>query len=91
MPDYLLELYVSQTDARVAADRGESARAAAEQLSRRGTRVRYRCLILVPDEETCFVLFEAASVDAVRLAARLAALPCERIIAAITHPRGEVS
>ena len=67
--------------------RGERARAAAEELSGRGTTVRYRGLIFVPDEETCFVLFEAASLDAVRLAARLAALPCERVIARYAPPR----
>ena len=87
MPDYLLELYLSQTDERAAVERGKSARAAAEELSGQGTPVRYRCLIFVPDEETCFILFEAASVDAVRHAARLAALPCERVSTAITHTR----
>ncbi|HEY1511443.1 MAG TPA: hypothetical protein VGF93_20715 [Solirubrobacteraceae bacterium] len=89
MPEYLLELYVSQTDASVAVDLGERARAAAEELTRRGTAVRYQCLIFVPEEETCFVLFGAACADAVRVTARLAALPCERISTAITHPGRE--
>lgn len=85
MPEYLLELYISRTDARVAVERGESARSAAEELTRRGTAVRYRRSIFVPDEETYFVMFEAESADAVRDAARLAALPCERVSAAITQ------
>jgi hypothetical protein len=85
MPEYLLELYVPRTGARVAVDHGESARAAAEDLTRRGSPVRYRCSIFVPAEETCFVLFEAPSADAVRSAARLAALPSERVSTAITH------
>jgi hypothetical protein len=89
MPEYLLELYVSHTDASVAVDLGERARAAAEELTRHGTEVRYQCLIIVPDEETCFVLFGAACADAVRVTARLAALPCERISTAITHPGRE--
>jgi hypothetical protein len=89
MPEYLLELYVSKTDARVAVDLGERARAAAEELTRRGTTVRYQSLIFVPDEETCFVLFRAGSADAVRVTARLAELACERISTAITHTGGE--
>jgi hypothetical protein len=85
MQEYLLELYTSRTDARVVAARGESARAAAIELTRRGTPVRYRRSIFLSDEETCFVLFEAESADAVRAAAQLAALPCERICAAVTQ------
>jgi hypothetical protein len=85
MQEYLLELYISRTDTRVVAAWGESARAAAIELTRRGTPVRYRRSILLPDEETSFVLFEAESADAVRAAAQLAALPCERICAAVTE------
>lgn len=81
MPEYLLEFYLARDDARVAADDGESARAAAEELTRRGTAIRYRRSIFVPAEETCFVLFDAESAEAVRDAATLAALPCGRISA----------
>jgi hypothetical protein len=85
MPEYLLEFYLSRTDPRVAAQRGDRARAAAAELTRRGTAVRYRRSIFVPDEETCFLLFEAESAAAVRETARLAALSCERVITAITQ------
>ena len=81
MPEYLLEFYRPRDDARAASDDGESARAAAEELTRRGTAVAYRRAIFVPSEETCFLLFEADSADAVRDAAALAALPCGRITA----------
>lgn len=81
MPEYLLEFYARHDDARAATDDGESARAAAEELTRRGTPVHYQRLIFVPTEETCFVLFEAESAEAVRAAATLAALPCGRISA----------
>jgi hypothetical protein len=79
MPEYLLEFYARHDDAGAATNDGESARAAAEELSRRGTPVQYHRLIFVPDEETCFVLFEAESAEAVRAVANLAALPCGRI------------
>jgi hypothetical protein len=85
MPEYLLELYASRDDARGARKDGDSARLAAEELTRRGTRVRYRRSIFIPSEETCFVLFEADSMEDVRNAALLAALPAERISAAFTH------
>jgi hypothetical protein len=89
MPEYLLELYVPRTGARVAVDHGERARSGAEDLTRRGSPVQYRCSIFIPGEETCFVLFEAPSADAVRAVARLAALPCERVSTAISHALSE--
>lgn len=85
MQEYLLELFISRTDTEVLTAQGENARAAANELTSRGTPVRYRRSIFLPDEETCFVLFEAESADAVRAAAQLAALPCERICAAVTQ------
>jgi hypothetical protein len=81
VPEYLLEFYIARDDALAAAGDGENARAAAEELTRRGTAVTYRRSIVVPDEETCFVLFEAESADAVRDAALLASLPSGRISA----------
>jgi hypothetical protein len=60
------------------------ARAAAEELTRRGTAVSYRRSMFVPAEETCFVLFEAQSADAAGDAAVLASLPSGRISA--VHP-----
>jgi hypothetical protein len=86
MPEYLLELYLSRTQQQTAADRGESARAAAEELTRQGTPVSYRRSFFVPAEETLFVLFEAESADAVRDAARLASLPSDRVSLALTQP-----
>lgn len=65
MPEYLLEIYVGRDDALTAADGGESARAAAAEMTRRGVPVEYRSWIFVPEEETCFLLFEADSADAV--------------------------
>ena len=81
MPEYLLEFYVPRDDGRGVSDDEQQARAAAEELTRRGTAVAYRRSIFVPAEETCFLLFEAESADAVRDAATLAALPCGRITA----------
>jgi hypothetical protein len=87
MPEYLLEFYIARDDAQGAANDGESARAAAEELTRHGTAVSYRRSIFVPTEETCFVLFEAESAQAVRDAATLAALPSARISAVYPSER----
>jgi Protein of unknown function (DUF4242) len=85
MTEYLLELYLSRTQQHVAEESGESARAAAEELSRHGTSISYRRSFFVPAEETLFVLFEAESADAVRDAARLASLSSDRISIAISQ------
>jgi hypothetical protein len=87
--EFLLELYVSRTDA-VAVEEGASrARSAAEQLTREGTPVRYVRSIFVPEDETCFLLCEAASVEAVRETARRAALSFERIAEAVAPASSE--
>jgi hypothetical protein len=86
MPEYLLELYVPRADPDLAATHGRSVHDAAEALTARGTPVRYRRSMFVSDEETCFVLLEAESVDAVREAARLARVSCDRVSAAVSHP-----
>ena len=45
--------------------------------------MRYLRSIYVPEDETCLLLFEAASADAVSEVAQPAALPFERLVAAI--------
>jgi hypothetical protein len=81
--EFLLELYVPRTD-RLAVERNaERVRLVAEEHTRQGTHVRYRGSIFLPEEETCFLLFEAVSADAVREAARVAALPFEHVAVAI--------
>ena len=83
MPEFLVELYVSRTDAGAVGRRAERARLAAEDLTRDGTPTRYLHSIYVPEDETCFFLYEAASADAVRAAARGAALTFERVAEAV--------
>ena len=86
MSEYLLEFYVPRSAARAAVDDGESARSAAEELARAGTDIRFCRSIFLPSEETCFVLFEAESAEAVRDAARLANLPSDRVSAVSATP-----
>jgi hypothetical protein len=79
MPEFLIELYASRTDAAGVERDAHRARLAAEQLTRAGTPVRYLRSMFLPLDETCLLLYEAASADAVRAAARRAALPVDRV------------
>lgn len=79
MAEFLIELYVSRAEPGAVARSAESTRAVAEQLTEEGTPVRYLRSIFVPEDETCFLLLEAASVDAVHTAARRAELAFDRV------------
>ena len=83
MPEFLVELYVSRTDAGAVRRRTERARLAAEDLTREGTPTRYLHAIYVPEDETCFLLYEAPSADAVRAAVRGASLTFEHVAEAV--------
>jgi hypothetical protein len=79
MAEFLVELYVSRTDADAVGRDAERARAASAELTREGTPVRFLRSIFVPLDETCFFLFEAGAVDVVREAARRAELSYEHV------------
>jgi hypothetical protein len=91
MPEFLIELYHSRTDVAGTGRAARRARLAAEELNREGTAIRYLRSIFVPDEETCFYLYAAGSVDAVREAARRAGLRFEHISEAVAEPRGDAA
>ena len=76
MPSYVIESYAAGS---VVQDQQERARLAAEL----GTGVRYVRTTFLPEDETLLHLFEATSPDALRRAARDAALAYERIVEAV--------
>lgn len=86
MATFLVELYRARDDAAAVRRGAHAARLAAEQLTREGTPVRFLRWLFVPEDETCFHMYEAASVEAVREAARRAALPFERVTEAVADP-----
>ena len=77
---FLVEVYVpraGEADVREAATR---ARAAAAEMRRRGIEIAYLRAMFVPEEETCFHLFEGQSDQAVLEASERAALfPSDRM------------
>jgi hypothetical protein len=83
LANYLVETYVPGTQAQDARAAGRRARAAARKVSRRGVSVRYVRTTLVPGDETCFHVFEAASHDAVAEVCRLAGIESPRIVPAV--------
>ena len=67
------------------------ARQTSERLTREGTPVRFLRSVFVPEDETCFFLFEAASATAVQEAGRRAAVQFERVVEAVAEPHREES
>jgi hypothetical protein len=86
MASYLVEAY---TPARAGlAEIEQRARDAATLFSQAGTAVRYVRSIYVPEDEICFHLFDAASVEAVRQASDDAQLDAQRIVEAVDGETG---
>jgi hypothetical protein len=86
MAQILLELYASKTDGQAIESSAERSRIAAEELTREGAPVRLVRTYFLPDDETCFHVYEAPSVDAVRRS-RARGLPFDRIGEAVLGPR----
>jgi hypothetical protein len=91
MTEFLLELYVAKTAGADVEGLAMRARAAADGLAAEGRPMRCACSILVPEDETCFLLFEAGVADDVREAAERADLPFGRISAAVADRAGEAT
>jgi hypothetical protein len=84
---YLVEAYMPRSHAQEARAASRRARAAAEELSREGTTIRYVRTTFLPDDETCFHLFEAGSANAVAEVSRRAKLGRARVVPAIEPSR----
>lgn len=84
MPRFLVEAY---SPARATRAETKAARSAATELSRTGKPVRYLRTIFVPEDQTCFHVFEARSVQAVREVAERAGLSPDRIVEAFEEER----
>jgi hypothetical protein len=75
MPSYLVERYVGAADVEAASSRFSAG------------RVRHVGTMYVPEDETCFDLFEAPSRELLREALQAAAIVYERIVEAISPRR----
>jgi hypothetical protein len=84
MPSYLVETYLSRSRAGERGACEERARTAAAELTRAGTHVHFGGVIHVPEDETCFYVFDAPSGDGAALAAARAGLDAVRVVEAVT-------
>jgi ubiquinone/menaquinone biosynthesis C-methylase UbiE len=82
MPEFLVELYVAHDDRRTAQEHAQRAERAIADLTTDGQRLGCVRSIVVPQDETCFLLLEAPSADVVAEALRRAGLQPEHISAA---------
>jgi hypothetical protein len=78
--EFLVEMYVSRAEPSGGVPRSTDVLKAARQVTREGRQVRLVRSIVVPEEETCFYLFQAETADAVREAATRAGLRFERVV-----------
>lgn len=85
MTGFLVEVYTPAVAA--LAEIQERARTAATELSESGKPARYVRSIVVPGDETCFHLFEAASAEVVLEASRRAGISPQRIVEAVETNR----
>ncbi len=83
MPSYLVETFLPRGAAGERAACERRARSVAEELTRRGTRVRFERTIHVPEDEICFFVFDAPSGRQAALAAARARLDPFRVVEAV--------
>ncbi len=83
MPSYLVECYLAGGRAGERAARDRRARSAAEELTQAATAVRFIRSIHVPEDETCFYVFDAPSARDATHAAQRAGLSPIRVVEAI--------
>ena len=88
MPSYLVETFLARGAAGERQARDQRASAAAEALTREGTRVRFGGSTHVPQDELCFFIFEAPSGREAVLVAQRAGLEPLRVVEAVSSKEG---
>lgn len=89
MKQFLVEIFVPRSLASAVAAAEQRATEAAKRLSANAAEIRYVRATYVPEDETCFHVFEASSARLVAEASRLAELGEGRIVEATTNEKGE--
>jgi hypothetical protein len=86
MPVFVGERYIPEAQQEVAVAQAEQLRVAAQRLFDEGSPVRLLSTTFVPNEEWVFDLFEAESVDQVRLVYDESRVPVERVTEGVHLP-----
>lgn len=79
MPEFLAEAYTPHGAPDITAVVADDLALAMEQVSAETAPVRFLGAIVVPEDETCFFLYQSFSADAVREVMTRAGLPPERV------------
>jgi hypothetical protein len=84
VPSYLVEIFLPRGDAGGREARERRARSAAEELTQDGSRVRFEQSIHVPEDEICFLVYDARTAREAALAAERADLEPVRVVEAVS-------
>lgn len=83
VPSYLVETYLPRGQAGEREARERRARSAAAELTRENTPVRFEQSIHIPEDEICFMVFDAPSGRVAAVAAQRARLDSIRVVEAV--------
>jgi hypothetical protein len=86
---FLVEVFVPRSRARELPAAKKRVRAAARRVARSDDDIRYVRAIYVPEDETCFYVFNAASADLVAQVSDLAGLRDGRVVETVGDSKGE--
>jgi hypothetical protein len=89
VPSYFVETFLARDAKGERQARERRARSAADELTRKGTRVSFEGSIYVPEDEICFFTFAAPSGREAALVAQRARLAPLRVIEAISSGKEE--
>jgi len=89
MTEFLLELYVARTNCAAGGMSADRFKRAAADVTAEGKPVRLLRSIFVPEDETCFLLVNAAAVEDVHETARRAELSFEHVAETAVPPRNQ--
>jgi hypothetical protein len=85
---FLVEVFVPRSQAGELAAAKAQVRAATTRVSRGDRDIRYVRAIYVPEDETCFYVFDASSADLVAQVSGLAGLRDGRIVETLRDSKG---
>jgi hypothetical protein len=84
VPSVFVETSLARRDAAERPARERRARSAADELTREGRPVRFHSLVHIPEDEICFVVFDAPSGPDAAHAARQAGLDSFLVVEAVS-------
>jgi hypothetical protein len=84
MSEFLVETYAARETIEILLLRVGEVALAAGEVTQQGDEVRFVRAVCLPEDETCFYLYQSASADAVRRAVARASLRIERITEAVS-------